>query len=166
MKQLTCSDGSFANNLFKIATVSITFAFWALLQGCASALPPDRPAYVYVAANGIVTFRGEKVKTAELPQRLIRAGAKPETHIMIVPQGEVPREHLSAIVHDFGESGLPNCTIRENRKISVLTGKEAANAREESKNLKPTGVAGKVRTTRQKANSKIVRPGDDNDKLR
>ena len=131
------------------ATAAILVAA-ALLSGCVTQIQPNRPAYVYVAENGVVTFMGDQVKTADLPQRMIRAGAKPETHIMVVPQGNVPREHLSKIVMDCGEKGLPNCTIREPRKITVLTGKDAERARiEAEKNAKPKGVAGNVRTVRK-----------------
>lgn len=91
----------------------------ALLAGCASKIPQGRPAYVYVAENGIITFRGDALKASELPERLIRAGATPDTPVIISAQGEVPRAYLTDLAMACGRAGIPNCTIREKLKITV-----------------------------------------------
>jgi len=91
----------------------------ALLAGCASKIPQGRPAYVYVAENGIITFRGDAIMASELPERLLRAGATPDTPVIISAQGEVPRKFLTDLAVACGHVGIPNCTIREKRKISV-----------------------------------------------
>lgn len=97
----------------------------AILAGCASSWPDGKPLYVYVAENGIVTFRGETMHAKEVPACLVKAGARPETHIFIVAQGNIPRDHLNAIVMNCGEAGLPNCTIRDRMTISIVKGKTA-----------------------------------------
>lgn len=94
----------------------------ALLAGCASRLPADKPLYVYVAENGIVTFRGDNMRAKELPDRLKKAGAITDTHIFIVVQGEVPMPFLNEIVQYCGLAGLPNCTIRDRKKVVVEKG--------------------------------------------
>lgn len=96
-----------------------TLLFSAFLVGCASTLPPGKPAYVYVAENGLVTFRGETLKAPELPEKLRRAGAKPTTHIMIIAQGDVPSAFLTQMAIDCGHAGFPSCTIREKMRISI-----------------------------------------------
>lgn len=92
--------------------------------GCATPLQKGSPAYVYVAQNGIVTFKGEAYRSSEIPEELIRAGATPSTHIFIIPQGDVPMAHMNTIVSNCGNAGLPNCTIRQNMKITITTGKK------------------------------------------
>lgn len=105
----------------------LTMAMAVLLAaGCASRLPADRPVYVYVAANGSVSFRGDTMKAGELPARLKDAGAVPSTHIILVAQGEVPVQHLQELVMDCGDAGLPNCTIRGSRRVTVETGGKPA----------------------------------------
>lgn len=94
----------------------------ALLAGCVSQLPEGRPAYVYVADNGIVTFHGEKLKASELSERLKKAGAKPSTHIMLVAQGDVPNAFLSNLAVECSHAGLPNCTIKGKKEVVVLKG--------------------------------------------
>lgn len=97
----------------------------ALLMGCATTkIPKGRPAYVYVAENGIVSFRGDTFKAIELPERLIKAGATPETPINIIAQGEVPRAHLTELAMACGRVGLPNCIIREKLKITAQRAEE------------------------------------------
>lgn len=106
----------------------LAFALFALV-GCVTTLPKGTPVYVYVAENGIVTFRGETTTPSELPNRMIAIGVRPDTHINIVGQGEVPMNHLRTIVKFCGEAGLPNCTIRLDKpKISILTGADAKKA--------------------------------------
>lgn len=104
-----------------IRAIAICIVAAALAAGCASTLPDGKPVYVYVASNGIVSFRGETMKSSELPERLLKAGAVPTTHIMLVAQGEVPSQHLKEMALDCGRAGLPNCTIRESRKITIET---------------------------------------------
>ncbi len=99
-----------------------------LLAGCATTLPPGKSLRVYVAENGIITFRGDPVQLSELPDKLKRAGAVPETHIDIIAQGSVPRPHLDTIAQNCGLGGLPNCVIIEPRTFSVTTGKPGANS--------------------------------------
>ena len=94
----------------------------ALLAGCASKLPADKPLYVYVAENGIVTFHGENMPPKDLPDSLKKAGAITDTHIFIVAQGEVPRPFLNNIVQYCGMAGMPNCTIRDRKKVVVEKG--------------------------------------------
>lgn len=99
------------------------------LVGCVTTIPKGTPVYVYVAENGIITFRGEATTPTELPKQMISAGVRPDTHIFIVGQGEVPMNHLRTIVKYCGEAGLPGCTIRLDKpKISVISGPEAKKA--------------------------------------
>lgn len=90
-----------------------------LAAGCASRIPAGRPAYVYVADNAVVTFRGETLKAKELPERLKKAGATPQTQIFLIAQGDVPSAYLSELAMLCGRAGLPDCAIRERMKISV-----------------------------------------------
>lgn len=107
----------------------VAFVATIALVGCATTLPKGTPVYVYVAENGIITFRGETTTPTELPKDMISVGVRPETHIFIVGQGAVPMNHLRTIIKYCGEAGLPNCTIRlDQPKISVLSGPDAKNA--------------------------------------
>lgn len=94
----------------------------SLAAGCASRLPADQPVYVYVADNSVVTFRGEPLKAGDLPERLLKAGATPQTHIYIVAQGDVPSAFLTQLAVDCGRAGLPDCTIRERKRITIEKG--------------------------------------------
>lgn len=100
----------------------LALAAAAALAGCASRLPEGTPLYVYVAENGIVTFRGETMHVKELPDELKKAGARTDTHIFIIAQGAVPRNHLNEIVMNCGMAGLPNCTIRDRKRVVVEKG--------------------------------------------
>lgn len=100
-------------------TISMMAAAVLLAAGCTSRLPGGKPVYVYVASNGTVSFRGDSMKAGELPANLKSAGAVPSTHIILVAQGEVPLQHLHELVQECGNAGLPNCTIRSSRKITV-----------------------------------------------
>ena len=108
-----------------IKLIGIAVLAAASLAGCASTKEAGQPLYVYVAENGIVTFRGETMHAKEVPANLIKAGARPETHIFIVAQGDIPRNHLNALVMSCGEAGLPNCTIRDRMTVSIVKGKAA-----------------------------------------
>ena len=80
-------------------------------------------AYVYVAANGVITFWGEPVGLEELPRRLKQAGATRETPIKIVPQGDVSGRLLRSIAGNIGRKGLPRVLILEPRKaVSIMEG--------------------------------------------
>ena len=109
----------------KSLALAATAVIAGMLAGCASRIPAGSPAYVYVADNGVVTFRGETLRSREVPARLLKAGAKPSTHIYIVSQGDVPTGFLSEIATECGKAGLPNCTIRERMKISIEKASEA-----------------------------------------
>lgn len=93
-----------------------------LAAGCASRIPPGQTAYVYVADNGVVTFRGEKLKASELPERLRKAGATPKTPILLVAQGDVPSAFLTQMAVACGNAGFPDCAIRERVKVTVEKG--------------------------------------------
>ena len=77
-------------------------------------------AYVYVAANGVITFWGEPVGLEELPRRLKQAGATRETPIKIVPQGDVSERLLRSIAGNIGRKGLPRVLILEPRKAVLI----------------------------------------------
>ncbi len=86
----------------------------ALLAGCATRLPPGRPAYVYVAENTAITFNGDTfMQVDELPKRLLKAGVTPENEIFLILQGDVPDVYLKSLIYACGRSGLPNVIVRE-----------------------------------------------------
>lgn len=111
---------SFRISLLSLAVLSL------FLAGCVSVIPEGKPAVVYVASNGMVTFQGTPIPAKDLPQHLIKAGAKPTTHIKLIVQGEVPDSHVNAIVMNCGKAGLPSVTIQESMRISVTKGKQGS----------------------------------------
>lgn len=101
----------------RIAAVALAAA--ALSAGCVTVIPEGKPAYVYVAGNGTVTFKGDTFASEELPERLLKAGAVPNTRIFLIAQGDVPSELLGEMAMACGRVGLPKCTIRDRVRISV-----------------------------------------------
>lgn len=98
---------------------AVILAVAAFAAGCATKIPDGKPAYVYVAENGTVSFKGDTFSAKELPERLLKAGAVPNTRIYLIVQGDVPRAHLDAMAMECGRVGLPKCTIRDKVRISV-----------------------------------------------
>jgi len=100
-----------------------------LACGAAGCLTPrlrqNDAAYVYVAGNGIVTFWGEVVPLAELPERLKSAGATPQTTVKIVPQGDVSERLLKSIAGGLGRQGLRRVLIVSGEKhpAAIVAGK-------------------------------------------
>lgn len=111
--------------------------FVLLFSGCATRLEPGRPLYVYVAENGIVTLRGESLPSGDLPKRMLRMGATPQTRIQLVVQGDVPRSHLNSIVSSCGAAGLPNCSIKEPQRIYILKQKHTGRLPAPPRKTKP-----------------------------
>lgn len=103
------------------------FAATAFLAacGCATKMPPDAAAYVYVTPGGAITFRGDTFTDPSLlPKRLIKAGAAPQNEIYIVPQGEVKEDMLRILALECGRGGLPNVAIMAQRKPEAFVQKE------------------------------------------
>ncbi|MGI6099901.1 MAG: hypothetical protein GX174_07555 [Lentisphaerae bacterium] len=87
-------------------------------------LAPNESAYVYVAANGVVTFKGHPVILNELPRVLKAAGATRTTPVKIIPQGEVSTRLLYGIAGIIGRQGLTRVAIMEPRKaVTIADGK-------------------------------------------
>lgn len=105
------------NSFSKIAVAAL--AAVVLSSGCASTIPEGKPAYVYVAGNEMVTFKGDTFPAEELPKRLLKAGAVPNTRIFLIAQGDVPADYLTGLAMECGKVGLPKCTIRDRVRISV-----------------------------------------------
>jgi biopolymer transport protein ExbD len=87
-----------------------------------SRLSRGETAFVYVAANGVITFSGQPVALDELPRKLKMAGATRATPIKIVPQGEVSARLLRSIAGNIGRKGLPHVVIMEPRKAVTIVG--------------------------------------------
>jgi biopolymer transport protein ExbD len=88
-----------------------------------SRLSDHETAFVYVAANGVITFQGRPVILSELPQTLKMAGATRTTPIKIVPQGEVSLRVLRSIAGNIGRQGMPRVLIQEPRKaVTIIDG--------------------------------------------
>jgi hypothetical protein len=88
-----------------------------------SRLSDHETAFVYVAANGVITFQGRPVILNELPQTLKKAGATRTTPIKIVPQGEVSQRVLRSIAGSIGRQGMPRVLIMEPRKaVTIIDG--------------------------------------------
>ena len=96
--------------LFNLSTLLAA----ALLAGCATRMPPDRRAYVYIAENTAITFNGDTfMQVDQLPKRLLKAGVTPENEIFLIPQGDVPDFYLKSIITACGRGGLPNVIVKE-----------------------------------------------------
>ncbi len=95
-----------------------------LLAACmTNSLSRNETAFVYVAANGVITFQGRPVILNELPQTLKKAGATRATPVKIVPQGEVSERVLRSIAGIVGREGLPRVVIMEPRKaVTIVDG--------------------------------------------
>lgn len=83
----------------------------------------NETAFVYVAGNGVITFKGRPVILNDLPQTLKKAGATRETPIKIVPQGAVSERVLRSIAGIVGRQGLRRVVIMEPRKaVTIVDG--------------------------------------------
>lgn len=95
-----------------------------LANGCMTGrLQKESPAYVHVAANGVVTFWGSPVDLDKLAKRLKDAGVKPDTLIKIVAHGDVSTRMLHSVAGNLGRNGLPRVVIMEPRKaVTIVDG--------------------------------------------
>lgn len=88
-----------------------------------SRLSAHETAFVYVAANGVITFQGQPVLLNELTRTLKMAGATRTTPVKIVPQGEVSPRVLRSIAGIIGRQGIPRVLIMEPRKaVTIIDG--------------------------------------------
>ncbi len=125
----------------------------AFLAGCATRMAPNQRAYVYIAENTAITFDGETfLQVAELPHRLLDAGATPENQIILIPQGKVPETFLKSVISACGRGGLPNVLIKEEVAPVSFTQKAGTGIEKQSGSKPPRFVApGKKRAQRAKS---------------
>ena len=86
--------------------VSAALMLAAAVAGCASPrLAPGENLYVYVSENARITFDGEPVAMNDLPERLRKAGATPDTPIVFKTQGNVPGRMMRSLVSTVQAKG-------------------------------------------------------------
>jgi hypothetical protein len=89
----------------------------AAAAGCLGPrLPAGQPAFVYIAANGVVSFAGEPILLADLPKRLRRAGADGQTSVQLIAQGAVSDRILKSIASSLSRDGFRRVMILNNEK--------------------------------------------------
>lgn len=102
-----------------LAMVSVLFGL--ALTGCVTTMPSSQKVFLYVTENRVV-YNGETFTELDrIPDRLLRAGARPENEIILVPQGNVQEIYLKSIIGVCGRRGLPNVIIKERPRATAVT---------------------------------------------
>ena len=93
----------------------------ALVAGCASpSLRPGQNAYVYVTETGRITLNGDPVEIPELPARLKKMGATPDTPVIFKMQGNVPPRMMRSLVGRMQECGFTRAVFEAPRHAEAL----------------------------------------------
>ena len=106
------------NSTKTLLSVGMLFAFLACFStGCVSTtIEENNSAYVYIAENGTITYRGEIYSSPDdVIDELLSDGATPATLITLIPQGTIPAMHLQGISNDFGKKGLMSSSENKRR---------------------------------------------------
>ena len=92
-----------------------------VMSGCVTTtMPANRKVFLYVTEHHVV-YNGETfTELDKVPDRLLRAGARPENEIILVPQGNVQDIYLKSIAGVCGRRGLPNVVIRERPRATAV----------------------------------------------
>ncbi len=108
----------------KIIYLSLLLSITVFFSACVSSGSKETRQYmVYVAQNGIITFNGETLKSAELPNTLLDKGVTPKDRILLISQGDVPGMHIQYLATACAKVGLANCTIVTSKPMfKVSTG--------------------------------------------
>lgn len=100
---------------------SIAAACIALVAGCAStSLRPGQNVYVYVTGSGNITVEGESIEMADLPARLHKMGATPETPVIFKTQGDVPPRVLHWLVGSLQSHGYTKAMFQGPRHADAF----------------------------------------------
>lgn len=93
-----------------LAAIALCLAF---APGCMTpTIPPGLNVYVYVTGSGTITLDGEPVEMAELPERLRKIGATPDTPIVFKTQGDVPPRMLRSLVGALQSHGYTKAAFQ------------------------------------------------------
>lgn len=140
----------------KHTPLAFLFLFLILFSvGCVTTTIQDNDtAYVYVAENGTITYRGTLYSTPEdVADKLLSDGATPATLVTLITQGSIPTMHLMGISNDFGRKGLSHVVIREKKKVSASIQKRGTG-------IKPPSPASVPKMKRPSKKSSRNRYGD------
>ena len=122
------------NSTKTLLSVGMLFAFLACFStGCVSTtIEENNSAYVYIAENGTITYRGEIYSSPDdVIDELLSDGATPATLITLIPQGTIPAMHLQGISNDFGKKRLSHVVNREQKKVSAIIQKKGTGIKQQ-----------------------------------
>lgn len=148
--------------LLSVGILSASVAFFS--AGCVTTTIEDSDsAYVYVAENGTITYRGEIYSSpSEVIDELLSDGATPSTLITLVPQGAVPAPHLKGISNDFGKKGLSHVVIRKEKRVSAIIQEKGTGIKRQAPasvpRMKKEGRRGGRRSPEPRRRVRVVEP--------
>ncbi|MGI6494566.1 MAG: ExbD/TolR family protein [Kiritimatiellia bacterium] len=100
-----------------LALLALCFA----ATGClGTRLRPGEVLYVYVSSNGRITLEGEPVVMNDLPARLKKAGATPDTPIVFKTQGEISDRMMRSLVEAVQSQGYSRAVFESPRHADAF----------------------------------------------
>ena len=99
----------------------VAAAAMAVAAGCASPrLAPNQTVYVYVTGGGNISVDGDPVEMADLPAKLRKMGATPETPVVFKTQGDVSPRMLHSLVGALQSHGYTKAMFQTQRHADAF----------------------------------------------